>query len=237
MILVSACNQKGGIFLLDGTKMHDGDTRGLAYCLLRDFLFFATQDGIFRVACPCVFPWKPEQIVKDSRSWHGLWWDGENLAAIDPVHDTIFKFTAQGETLGRYKWFGEGQYGRLHTNDIWIEDGNTYVTCFQKGVCKNGDELGYGKSSQPHSPVLWDGTLFWCASNLGRVMIEGEIFAEVEGFARGLLPHGRHLYVGVSHDRYRKQGCAGYRKLDRDGKAVEHGFFEEAREIYTMISA
>ena len=233
MIIVSACNQKGGIFTLEGEKLHDGDTRGLAYSLRHNWLFFATQEGIF--ATDPEFH-KVEQIVKDNRSWHGLWYDGLNLEAVDPVHDTICKFSLDGEQLGRYKWFKEGEHGRLHTNDMWIDDGDVYVTCFQQGVCKNGTPLGWGVSSQPHSVVRWNGRTYWCASNLGRVMCEGDIFAEVEGFARGLLPLGDHLYVGVSHDRYRKQGCAGYRKLDQQGKAVEHGFFEEAREVYTMIA-
>jgi hypothetical protein len=232
MILVSCCNQKGGIFLLDGTKLRDGDTRGMCYSLLHNWVFFATPEGIFR-ADPKFE--RVERIVKEDRAWHGLWWDGEYIAAVDPVHDTIWKFTTDGQAMGRYKWFKDGEHGRLHTNDMWVDGDDVYVTCFQKGVCKNGDPLDLGVSSQPHSVVVWNGRMFWCASNLGRVMSEGDIFAEVEGFARGLLPHGLELYVGVSHDRYRKQGCAGYRKLNMQGEVVEHGFFEEAREVYTMI--
>jgi hypothetical protein len=214
MIVIGCCNGKPGLLFL-GDKdtpnfVHKLDTRGTCYVPERNAVYFLTRGGLSR--------WQldddrepqhllgPNQIAEGARDWHGLIYHGGSLWATDPVEDIIFEFSLDGHVLGSYHWKPEGE-GRLHTNDIFFDGADMYLSCFNWGIVKNAQMQELGKNCQPHSPIIYDGRLYFCASNKGEVHDQqGDVFCAPGGFTRGLLATDEGLWVGSSAERH---GCGG----------------------------
>lgn len=196
-MIVTGCNGRPGlIYIIDGKPelIETGDTRGA--CYVGTTLFYLTREGLWRQRVGE----KAVQVYEARLDWHGLHNAGESLLAPDPVSDLIHEFTMDGKYVKPINW--KDHEARLHTNDCWREGPDLWLTCFGWGVVKNGEAQGYGTSVQPHSPIRREGKTFFCASNAGKIMCEGEVFATPGGFTRGLCPTPDGLWVGISNKRH-----------------------------------
>jgi hypothetical protein len=201
-MIVTGCNGKPGLIHILNGKPHlieTGDTRGA--CFVGTTLFYLTRDGLNR------------QRMGETASlhhrmkcdWHGLHRAPDCLLAVDPVTDLIHEFTLDGEYVRPWKW-KEDSHGRLHNNDVCVDEGDIYQCTFNWGICKNGVPMGTGKSVQPHSVTRFRDLTYYCASNLGTVIQEGDPFCEPGGFTRGLLATDAGLWVGSSQQRHNAGG-------------------------------
>jgi hypothetical protein len=207
LIVIGCCNSKPGIVtLLDGVEVKQvtqGDTRGTVYVPERDAIYFLSKAAlnIWHMGQRA-----PEQLYTGARDWHGLIHNDGSLLAVDPVNDIIFEFDLDGKPVASYEWKPERE-GRLHTNDMWIDGTDVYTCCFNWGICKNGEKLDLGLNSQPHSVIVHEGCVYFCASNKGEVHDQqGDVFCAPGGFTRGLLATPEGLWVGSSQQRH---GCGG----------------------------
>lgn len=195
-MIVTACNAKSGLmYIIDG-KPHlatEIDTRGA--CYVEGVLWYVTRDGLWRHKEGC----ETELLTRSQRDWHGLHNAGDCLLAVDPVTDEIVEFNFYGRQTHVWKW--KPGSGRLHTNDVCVDNGDIYMSTFNLGICKNGVALGFGKHVQPHSVTRHEGLTYYCGSNLGQVMREGDVICEPGGFTRGLLATDEGFWVGCSQKR------------------------------------
>lgn len=196
-MIVTGCNGKPGLMHIlggDVTFVETGDTRGA--CFVGTTLFYLTRAGLVRQRQGEV----PALCHGMQLDWHGLHNVGDCLLAVDPVTDLLHEFTLEGTYVGAWKWKADSE-GRLHTNDVFVEDGDIYQCTFNWGICKNGVPLGTGKHVQPHSVTRFRGMTFYCASNLGTVIREGDIFCVPGGFTRGMCATEQGMWVGSSAQR------------------------------------
>lgn len=210
MIVIGCCNGKPGLLYLDENNspcfVHKNDTRGTCFVEERNAIYFVTRAGLSRWSLsPDLDPQHvrgPVQIAAAARDWHGLIYRDGSLWATDPVSDEILEFDLDGELLDIYEWKPERE-GRLHTNDVWFDGADMWLSCFNWGIVKNGQEQELGKQSQPHSPIIYENSLYFCASNKGEVHDQqGDVFCSPGGFTRGLLGTPEGLWVGSSAQRH-----------------------------------
>lgn len=107
---------------------------------------------------------------------------------------------------------------------------------------------------QPHTVVWHDGHVYYCNSPLGTVNVDGDVFAYLHGYARGLVfaPDG-HLYVGTSlgrrparapdradvfdnlHDEGSPHGRCAVVRFSPSGSRTEIGLSHRGDEIYDLL--
>lgn len=201
-MIVTGCNGKPGLMhIFDGraTLVETGDTRGA--CYVGSTLFYLTRDGLTRHAEGEV----PSLVHRLKCDWHGLHRAPDCLLAVDPVTDNIHEYSLTGKYVRAWKWKDDSD-GRLHNNDVCVEGDDIYQCTFNWGICKNGKPLGTGKNVQPHSVTRFRGLTYYCASNLGTVIQEGDPWIEPGGFTRGLLATDEGMWVGSSQQRHHAGG-------------------------------
>lgn len=201
-MIATGCNGKPGLMHIhEGhvVLVETGDTRGA--CFVGSTLFYLTRQGL----CRQKVGETPALVHKLACDWHGLHRAPDCLLAVDPVTDRIHEFTLEGAYVCVWKWKGD-QHGRLHNNDVAVDGSDIYQCTFNWGICKNGKPMGTGKSVQPHSVTRWSGLTYYCASNLGTVIREGDMFIEPGGFTRGLYACDDGLWVGSSQQRHNAGG-------------------------------
>lgn len=245
MIVIGCCNGKPGLLYLEADNspcfVHKQDTRGTCYVPERDAIYCLTRGGLSRwIVDPDREPHTlrgPLQIAEGARDWHGLIYHGGSLWATDPVTDVICEFSLDGALLGTYDWKQPAD-GRLHTNDIFFHEGDMYLSCFSYGIVKNGDALGIGKNVQPHSPIIYDGSLYFCASNKGEVHDEqGDVFCSPGGFTRGLLGTSEGLWVGSSAQRHGAGGSGARIELyDWTSGYLKYTIDLPTNEVYSITT-
>ncbi len=216
-MIVTGCNGKPGLMHIidEHVKLEEiGDTRGA--CYVGSTLFYLNRSGLHRQAHG-----ESSHIVHESaKDWHGLHRAPDCLLAVDPVTDRIHEHTLLGQYVRAWKWKSDNE-GRLHNNDIWVEGSDLYTCTFNWGICKNGKPMGTGKSVQPHSVTRWDGLTYYCASNLGKVIREGDPWIEPGGFTRGLWATDEGMWVGSSQQRHAAGGTGARVELySWDGKLL-----------------
>jgi hypothetical protein len=197
-MIVTGCNGKPGLMhIIDEhvQLVETGDTRGA--CYVGTTLFYMTRKGLHKQPMGKT----PALQHKLACDWHGLHNAGDCLLAVDPVTDRIHEFSLEGVYRHAWKWKKDSD-GRLHNNDVCVDGADIYQCTFNWGICKNGVPLGTGKSVQPHSVTRYGGLTYYCASNLGAVVREGDPFIEPGGFTRGLLATPEGLWVGSSKQRH-----------------------------------
>lgn len=200
-MIVTGCNGKPGLMHVnqnDVVLVETGDTRGA--CYVGTTLFYLTRAGLVRQK-----EGEPPALVHGSnRDWHGLHNAGDCLLAVDPVTDLIHEYSLAGDYVRAWKWHGED--GRLHCNDVFVDGDDIYQCTFNWGICKNGEPMGTGKNVQPHSVTRFRGLTYYCASNLGMVIQEGDPWIEPGGFTRGLMATLDGMWVGSSQQRHNAGG-------------------------------
>ena len=196
-MIVTGCNGKPGMMHIVDEHVQfieTGDTRGA--CFVGTTLFYLTKQGLNMQRQGE----HPALIHKSNRDWHGLHRAPDCLLAPDPVTDLIHEFTLTGVYVGAWKWKSDAD-GRHHTNDCCVEGSDLYLSCFTRGIVRNGEPLGTGRNLQPHSVTRHGGLTYYCGSNLGEVMREGDLWITPGGFTRGLLATPNGLWVGSSAQR------------------------------------
>lgn len=139
---------------------------------------------------------------------------------------------------------------RCHLNGLAMRDGKpTYVTCVSQTNTAGGwrdhrtdggvildvasSEVVASGFSMPHSPRLYDGSLYCLQSGtgeFGRVDVESgrfETLCRLPGFARGVAFVGHYAVIGVSRPR---------RDKAFEGLALNERLAEEGREPTCMIA-
>lgn len=228
MIVIGCCNKDGGLFTYDGEllKINDQDVRGVA--AVHGNIYYVNRTTLFKDGTNLA----PAVVAHDL---HGLIYFGGSLWATDPVVDLIHEFNIYGLHLGTYRWFGDNK-GRWHTNDIWLDDENLWTCSFVGGICKNGQQLELGKHRQPHSVIRHDATLYFCASNVGQVFRDNEVFCEPGGFTRGLHATPDGLLVGSSAERHGAGGTKARMQLYGWDGLLKYTVDVPANEIYAITT-
>lgn len=199
MLLVSMCDG-GGLRDITGRELGmKGDSRGIT--IKGDRLFAACgasrfKRGIYELT------WNegsqefdPKCLYEQNRDWHGLYSLPNGFLAVDAKF--VIKFDESLNEVERWKPLNCG-----HVNDVCIWKDEIIVSGFQRGPCKlDGTQL-FRNMAQPHSLVVDDHDNLWsCDSTEGALLKNGDIFAQVEGYARGVLVLQDSVMLGVSNDR------------------------------------
>lgn len=233
MIVIGCCNKDGGLYTTAGglTKINDDDVRGI--CHVHGLIYYVDRSTLN--------VWdmrqEPHKFIDGflAHDLHGLIYYDGSLWATDPVHDVIYELDLDGTLKGKYRWVGANK-GRWHTNDIWFYDDDLWTSSFVGGICKNGQQLELGKHKQPHSIIVYDGTPYFCASNVGQVYRDRDVFCSPGGFTRGLHSTPEGLLVGSSAER---NGCGGTKArvqlYDWDGRH-EWTLDLPSNEVYSMTT-
>ena len=202
MIVIGCCNKGGGLYTWDNKleKINDDDVRGMVN--VEGLIYYVTRSVLKVWDGDSTHTFIDGFLAHD---FHGLAYHDGSLWAVDPVHDVIFELNLHGELKAKDKWVGKNK-GRWHTNDVWFDDDNMWASSFVGGICKNGEMLELGKHRQPHSVMVHDDELYFCASNVGEVYKGRNVFCSPGGFTRGLFATPDGLLVGSSTDR---KGCGG----------------------------
>lgn len=217
IMMVSCCNQVGGLWSRDSGLIAEGDYRGMAQIGSR--LYVLSRDTLLELRDGTLVPiWEAA-----GQDWHGLGYCGKNLWIVDPVSDMLFEIDLDGNFVGKHRYKGD-EGSRLHTNDICFHEGDMYQSSFCWGICRNGQQLGFGAGVQPHSPTFAWGELHWCASAKGEVMRNDQPIHHEEGFPRGMAYDATRdvLWVGYGKNRHKDgRTFASIVAIDFDGKVVE----------------
>jgi hypothetical protein len=225
ILIVSCCNQNGGLLIVDtdGAEVkyiNEMDCRGVVY-YQQECIFFLTRKGLWRKP-----PGGDAKLISDiCNDWHGLIAHDGRLWGVDPVSDTIVEWDVTGKFICRWHWKNENQAGsRFHTNDIAVDKGTLWQCCFAQGICRDGEPMGWGAHRQPHSLAFHPSHLtpYWCASNRGQVFHGNRFVAEwPEAFTRGLLYTPDGLIVGLSAQRAGSGGTkAQLKHIDFNGNEL-----------------
>ena len=171
---------------------------------------------------------------------HDMVWTERGLLGVNTLFSCLFQLDPQFSF--RPVWMPPfisklAPEDRCHLNGLAIENGEPrYVTALgstdHAGGWREHKERGgvlldvasaesvLGELPMPHSPRLYDGTLYALLSATGEVIAvdvargQYEVVHRVDGFARGLARHGDYLFVGTS--RLRKNHSFG--DLDLAGR-------------------
>lgn len=233
MIVIGCCNRHGGLLTLERevlTHVNKLDVRGTVYA--NGLIYFVTRSHLYSFDGKRSTELERTHVANDL---HGLHWHDGALWLVDPVHDVIFETGLDGKLKHKWKWVKPNN-GRWHTNDIWLDDYNVYTSSFVGGICLNGKQLDWGKNTQPHSVILRNDDIFYCASNKGQVFKGPKLFCSPGGFTRGLLATDDGLWVGSSADRHGAGGKnARIQLYDWDG-ALQREVTLPTNEVYAITT-
>jgi len=221
-LLLSCCNQNGGLYLLDFKdkqydliKILDVECRGIVK-YGKYFLVVSNSEGIFILDDKL-------KIIKQKTSHKGLDYHG---AAIK--NDMAFIVETGTNSIGVYDLrkdllkideirFSPNKITDVcHVNDLFIVDDSLFVSMFSYpnhsadgGVIieyslKDRKIINfiYEKLSQPHSVLFHNNHLYYCNSVKFTVhQNDKEIFKSL-GYTRGLAIHKQTMFIGQSESRH-----------------------------------
>lgn len=172
---------------------------------------------------------RPSIIANDSHYIElGIGSDPHSIfgnSIVSSTNDSIYTVNESLKLVERYS-FGNNRC-KHHVNDVLEHDGSLIYTLFSingmksedfsgenwrkavGGVLKStsgrispkDDEVIIRGLSAPHSPVMWDGKLYYCNSMLGELCCDGKVVYKHDGvdqWTRGLLITNESIYVGVT---------------------------------------
>lgn len=248
MLIVSCCNQGGGIFTIDEetfeiTKIGSKEIRGIA--VYDGKLFACNSQGL------CVYDTKffciiEKQIAED---WHGLQVFQEKIFVVTPVRDSICVFNMDLVPVASRSILNlrQGSEGWNHINDLCFDGNSIYFSMFSqlarrdytkgigciKKINNVGIEIIQEDLKEPHSPCLYGGSLYYCNSTLGEVRRGDEVIISINSYTRGLLVTDNYYYVGLSKLRGQEKGrCGVLRKSKKDGQEIFIPL--DANEVYAI---
>lgn len=236
MILVSCCNENGGLYVVDPESgkvetVLDLEVRGVVK--LNGYWFAASGPGTS----------KSRKIHKldagfnivatygDERDWHGLEVRDGNLLAVDAVKDEIVELDSDLGLVRTITWHDTDE--KRHTNDICPIESGLLLSSFGQGISLmpvSGPAVRkYRTGDQPHSVTVGGGRVWWCDSKAGLVLRDREIMRNSDRYLRGLRVVAGGFWYGESNRRGHSSGnCAMLRHSD--GLTIEM----PSPEIYTM---
>lgn len=253
-VLVTCPNVRGGLFAIEGDRVRRlipsiEDFRGIARHGARAAVV-AREQELWRLSLsPYVCVEKRVAVP---------WGDLHSLCVVG---DQVFVALTGQNAIGIYDAitleeqqiipFRPERQDTLHLNSVWISDGVLLTSQFSEtpwggrwrdlpkisGLILSNGRPVIRDVGQPHSIGLLAGTLRYCVSNEGRVII-GSRSIQFDGFTRGVCTDDRYLYVGLSADRvdeFPEPDYARVAVLDlADLRRIRTIDLSDAREIYDL---
>ena len=232
MIIVSCCDQEGGIFTIDENtlavqKVVDTETRGID--IDKGELFACNKGGLQ------VYDLDFNLLRSTSKpnDWHGLRVIDNAVNAVSATEDTLYIFskdlTLEGKATLRE---GTGQ-GRNHINDLFYANGALYYSMFSDMV-KESYKLGPGcikktnngagpvitSLQEPHTVYIYESELYYCNSAKGTFHKGVETIIDTDSYTRGIEITDSHYWVGCSKDRHNRgnNGPCGVIRCNRKNR-------------------
>jgi hypothetical protein len=238
MIIVSCCNQSGGIFTIDEetfevTKVINVETRGIdiydGKLFACNFQGLQTYDENFDLIKEYTKP----------KDWHGLRVHNDKIYVISAKHDSISIFDTR---LNIISGFGlrvplAENKNRNHINDIFFDDNGDFYYSMFSGIARQDYQNGNGcikkvgdriikticsNLKEPHTPYVYERELYYCNSELGEFRKENEIILKTDTYVRGITITKNYYWIGCSkyrHDLNRGR-CGVIRKHRVKGEEV-----------------
>jgi len=219
--LVTCCNYNGGLFELDikpdlvsVKKILDGDFRGIAkyngYFIIAENCGNRSNlnimDSDYRIV--------EKRLLDSMYDLHGLAINGELAFVVETCHNRIGIYEVS--TLSRIEEIAVStdNHDLHHVNDVFIHNDSLYVSMFHSHISmQSGSILEYSLEDgtfkgicasgvyQPHSPLYYQGHVYYCESPNSQVKKEGQIVYQGKGYTRGLAISEGKMYVGQSKPR------------------------------------
>jgi len=256
--LVTCCNYNGGLFELDikpdlvsVKKILDGDFRGIAkyngYFIIAENCGNRSNlnimDSDYRIV--------EKRLLDSMYDLHGLAINGELAFVVETCHNRIGIYEVS--TLSRIEEIAVStdNHDLHHVNDVFIHNDSLYVSMFHSHISmQSGSILEYSLEDgrfkgicayglyHPHSPLYYQGHLYYCESPNSQVKKEGQIVYQGKGYTRGLTISDGKMYVGQSKSRNSSSQNNWVCGIDiYDLKCSRSRFIEiPAEEVYAILA-
>ncbi len=243
MLIVSCCNEQGGIFAIDEqtfevSRIYNAETRGID--IDKGVLYSAGRDSV-RAHWIVVDENGPKLVeikraISDGDGRHGVKARNGRLYVVDAITDMVGVAGINGEDYYNNINLrnGNSPNGRCHVNDLFFVDDESFIyTSFsdeQTTSYHNGNgcvkKYSPGKPIEtlktnclrPHTPIIKDGDLYYCDSGNDCVVCgdSEKLSLPAPGFIRGLHVTDEWIYAGLSKERHIEgsANCGVYR-VDR----------------------
>jgi hypothetical protein len=224
-LLVSCCNQNGGLYLLtckknkfELMKILDVECRGIAKHG-DNFLVISNTDGIFMLDND--FNIHKQKSFSKELDFHGVAIKNDkafivetrtNSIGVYSLHDDIRKIDELKFSHNKYR-------DVCHLNDLFFHGERLFVSMFSYPyrTTLNGVILEYSltdrkikkiihdKLSQPHSVLFYNDNLYYCDSARFQVKQDEKVIFNSLGYTRGLAIHNQTMFIGQSESRHLEQ--------------------------------
>lgn len=250
MILVSCCNEAGGIFTIDEqtfevNKIIDEEARGIVF--ENGFMFVSTHNGL-RLYQQNGGPdqWRLITRYDAKENWHGITIEDTIVYCAVSKQHTILCFD---KLLNPY--FPERyDLPRAYPNDLCFFKGDLYYCLPRLGkIMRWKQEVPLLRDLQmPHSLAITSEYIYTCNSAIGQVLrlrrdkectkyadSEFEVLLKVPEYTRGIYLDNNYVWMGLS--RHRRSDKPKYRcGVVRKNLATGHEDFIAlpADEVYDI---
>lgn len=221
-LLVSCCNQKGGLYFLEIkdnkpflTKVLNVECRGIAK-YGEQFIVTSNLGGIFVLD-------EHFKIVKQKHSnkeldFHGVAVKDEKAFIVETGTNSIGIYDLQNDLfkIDEIRFSDNTKKDVCHINDLFIVDDSLFVSMFSypSHLTSDGVIIEYSiknrkiinfifeKLSQPHSVLFHNNHLYYCNSAKFTInQNDKEIFKSL-GYTRGLAIREKNMFIGQSESRH-----------------------------------
>lgn len=242
MILVSCCNDNGGVFSIDEEtlqveRVHDEESRGMA--VDGDFFYVATHHALRLY-------WKKELIAQHivKYNWHGLTIKNGIVYAVDARRDQIQCFDRLLNPIEPPTVELFGSRGRV--NDVYVFNGEFYYCCFQKKAPGTGavfrlpspEPVIHGLHD-PHTPIVTEDHIYITNSAAGEVRRYSnghfDVILKVREYTRGLYFDDQYMWAGLSKRRRADDQAWRCGVIRQDISGVQDFIELPANEVYAIV--
>lgn len=225
-LLISCCNQNGGLYLIEFannkawlSKILSGDCRGLARYKDK-YILNTTDQGILLL--DRYFNKVKQKVIYNRLDFHGLAVHDDKAYIIETRKNRIGIYDLAGlKRIGQLQ-FSAGSSDIFHLNDLFITGDKLYISMFSytdpwRNLANNALSAGvilkcslekrmvigplYKNLSHPHSILIRDGQFFYCNSAGFEVKRNNRVIFKTAGYARGLAIKHEFIFVGRSNNR------------------------------------
>lgn len=251
MLLVSCCNIRPGLYLVDEDlegyeKLTDDESRGFVFW--GGFLYIACGASQKKIRGIRILDntFKTLRVYPMNRDWHGLFLRRRTLYAVDRGNKSVWTFNW---------WLQDKKQLDLSLppnslNDIYVRrDGEIILLAWNgfiryKKSYNAPQETTLRPNLQTHSIIKADKRFWWCNSqektivSFSNEFSDEKKFATLDGYTRGLLVEKDHVFCGLSRNR-KQEGARHHAtvvKLNKSSKEVVKTLDLPSDEIYQISS-
>jgi hypothetical protein len=240
-LVASSCDNGKGLYILDLENIDKGWNQTYSGHGV-DIIKLGLQFYVFFEDCCRLYKRNNDSIEFISQKplslggHHGSCWD---------VNKYRFAITNSNES--KIHWYDKDMNGEKthqvslgHLNDIfWTKDGYL-LSSFSEGISRLSLDLSTVKHLYPgdksHSVMLVGEDIWWCNSNLGHVMKNGEVWKDIGGFSRGLyFGDDGFIVIGVCNHKYNGSGNAGvHLRRDHDASWEKFELPKDIKNVFQV---